>query len=391
MIGKDTLVVIFLMGPFAAGCGATPSPPTSPAVTAPAPVAPSAVSITVTYREAANVFEILDNLSNWWSGKCEVEYRTYWKERFGITAEDDQRFAAYKQLRKRHYPHPPDDERESEARIPLFGPVKPADLFAEAFYASDTVEDALAKLEVWMPKEDVAALAAFYAAYRPSIEILLAESAPYREMASLLQKRLDDSGARAYASELARWYGVDRLPPFTVLYVWWPPVDHVTANNRDRFLLLKYNPTLDREGALRDIDIPVHEVSHYVSGHQSEERKRVLAKAFLAGCDFPAHVSPVKILEEPMAVVHQKLFLKAVDPTRFDLTKPWYGGDPWVSPFAKAIYPSLAAAHQPGRTLDEELMRTMARSCATVGLDGPPTPRNSYPDAPLRPAAPAVR
>jgi hypothetical protein len=52
----------------------------------------------------------------------------------------------------------------------------------------------------------------------------------------------------------------------------------------------------------------------------------------------------VKLLEEPMAVVHQKLFLSAAAPERFELGSAWYG-DRWVSAYAKAIYPRVKGAH----------------------------------------------
>jgi hypothetical protein len=358
--------IALLVTLLAAGCRAA-TPPT--ATHAPARPEP-AVSIAVTYREAANVFEILDNLSGWWSGKCDPEYRAYWKERYGITADDEQRFATYKQIRKRHYPYPTPDEGH-DGEVDLFGPTKAVDRFAQAFYAAATLDAAFAELAHVVAADELATLKAFYASYRSSYEPLLAESAVYSDIAAAIGPKLTDARTTTYLDQLARAYGVADLPPFTALYVWWPPVAAIRANNRDRFLLLKYNPTRHRSNAITDFDLPVHEFAHYVSGHQSNERKRALSKAFVKGCDVTADVAPVKILEEPLAVVHQKLFLELADPQHLDFSAPWYGGDAWVSPFAKAIYPQVKEAHRAGRPIDDALMRTMAQSCADLKLARP--------------------
>ncbi len=325
-----------------------------------------AVQIVVGYREAANVFEILDNVSDWLPGKADEEYRRYWKERFGISPEDEQRFASYKQIRKRTYPRPSEGSGDGKPDEPsLFGPRKPIDRFAESFYASASLDEAFTKLASVTTSEETAELRAFYAAYRTPIAELLEESKAFDPIATSLREKL---GTRAdtYAASVARFYGVADLPPFTALYVWWPPVANVTANQRDHYLLLKYNPTRHASSAASAIDVPIHELTHYVSSHQPEEQKRALTQTFLAGCDPRADVKPVKILEEPMAVAQQKLFASVAAPERFDLGAPWYGGDRWIDPFGKALFPLVAEAYAQGRRIDDALMTRAAKSCAEL-------------------------
>jgi hypothetical protein len=97
--------------------------------------------ITVTYREAANVFEIMDNVSMWLSGKA--------ARRGG-------------------------GRRQRAAGLAL-RPRKPVDRLAEAFYDSATVDEALVKLADVATPEDIAELRAFYAVYRPQYESMLTE------------------------------------------------------------------------------------------------------------------------------------------------------------------------------------------------------------------------
>lgn len=320
------------------------------------------MSLTVGYREPANVFEILDNVSSWLEGKCDEEYRSYWQERFGLTADDERRFATYKEIRKRYYPRP----LETDPALVLFGRARAPDRMAEAFYGAADLRTAFAELARFMTPEEVTATRAFYEAYAARLAPLLAESKAYVDVATTVQRRLDGAHASTFVDELAAYYRVTNLPRFDALYVWWPPVANTTANNRGRFLLLKYNPTEHRTDAERAVGIAIHELAHYVSEHQSDEQKKALTKTFLAGCDPTGDTKPVKILEEPLAVAHQKLFESVEDPKHFDLSAKWYGGDPWIGPFAKMIYPQVKQAHEGKRTIDDELMKTMAKSCVEL-------------------------
>ena len=349
-------------------CRPSEPPPsrTLPPVRGPAlPASQPASSLTVTYRKAANLFEVLDNVSNWWRGKCDPEYREQWQHRFGVTAEDEQRFAAYKAIRKRYYPRPRDtgETEPSTTEHGLFAPRREPDRFAEAFYGAATVDAALSTLGEFMAPDDVETLRQFYAAYRGPCETLLAESEVYSEIAAALQQKLDTARARAFYRRVADFYGLEETPRFTVLYVWWPPVEHITANNRGEFLILKYNPTKHRSAALQDIDVPVHEFTHHASAYQPAAQKQALTKAFLDGCDMRGSMPTPKILEEPLAEVQQKLFLRIAAPERLDFSTDWYGGDAWVNPFAKAIYDPVREAYDSGGTISVALMERIAADC----------------------------
>jgi hypothetical protein len=111
--------------------------------------------------------------------------------------------------------------------------------------------------------------------------------------------------------------------------------------------------------------LPVHEFSHWVADHQPEAQKEALAKKFFERCDVSANIAAAKILEEPLAVVHQKLFLSAVDPERFEFASSWYG-DPWVGTYAKLIYPQVKQAIESGRKLDDALMKSTSKTCAQL-------------------------
>jgi hypothetical protein len=40
----------------------------------------SKIDIKVEYSKSADIFELMDNVSNWWPGFTEVEYEKYWNK-----------------------------------------------------------------------------------------------------------------------------------------------------------------------------------------------------------------------------------------------------------------------------------------------------------------------
>jgi hypothetical protein len=213
-----------------------------------------------------------------------------------------------------------------------------------------------------MDASDARALAGIFESLRPRFTEMLAESAAYPELATRMEASLRSPEALAFREKLRRFYGVKPARTMTVLYVWWPPVESIQANHRGSFLLLKYNPLLHRQDALRDVDIPMHELVHELSAQLPAEKKVALSRAFRAGCAFPEELEGPRVLEEPLAVAQQKWFLRSVAPERFSMTKRWYG-DPWVSTLSQAIYADVEHAYASGGVLDEPLIAKLAARC----------------------------
>ena len=307
----------------------------------------------MTYREAANAFAIVDNLAFWrLPEKNDEEYRTYWKERFGIDAADGARLAAWGDVRKRTYPE------ETDSPV-LLGRSKPLDRLAAAFYAEQDLDKALALATTIVGAADASILRDVFAGLKPKLDVLLAESRAFTTDVPVLQAKLDAPKVSAFVDELARFYKVDHTKVdhgFTVEYVWWPPIDDTSASVIGSTLLLRYHPTKHVEEARRHIDVPVHEIVHFVSEQQPEAQKLALSEAFAKKCgDVPAIVVE-RLFEEPLTVAHQKMFLADADPARFDRERLWYG-DPWVSVMAKLIYEPVVHAHAQHRVLDERSSR----------------------------------
>lgn len=333
-------------------CHAEAPPAKSPpAKSPPAKTAEPTGPIHVEYRRLANMFEVMDNVVLWWKTKNDPEYRAWWDANASPTAEDEQYFKAYIEKRRENFPkeQPPPE---------IFPSEKPVDWVARAFYESETIEEAAIALHGHVPTDDLAFFRKFYEHYEPRLVALhvLDESLAFVDIAKAMNASL--AGVGPYAQSVVEAYGQTQVPKFTALYIWWPPVENTTANQRGDVLLLKYNPRCHADDAASAGDIAVHEFAHVVSSRRAPAEREALAKAFRAGCATDK-MKPNYVLEEPLAVVIQKRYQRATDPKHFDMTRPWYGGDKWVSPFAKALFPIFDAhAH-----VDEAFIRSAAKAC----------------------------
>ncbi len=377
-IGRRGFVsVAGALGASLVGCAGVAAPP-SARPCAPRPPQPSRRASLLTaaaeYRAAASAFEIVDNVAKWSSSKADPPYREEWTRRFGLDDGLLARFARYKRARMRV--HPIDRGAADAATAPsgLFAPRKEPDLFAGAFYGSRTIDEALSQLAALLGAEDLASVEDTFRACRSGLEALLAEDAPLAGFAEHMTRELARPEVDDFTADLARFYGLTEASHFTALFVHWPAVDEIAANQRDDFLLMKYAPSTHRRDALRDVDVVVHELVHHASSRQPEPRKRELTRAFLAGgCAAP--FSP-KTLEEPLAVAQQKLFLSRFAKERFEMASRWYGSA-YVSDVAKRLFPHVREAYAAGRRLDEALMRDAAESCNAVAAPGAAAPQRT--------------
>lgn len=345
---------------------APPAAPTKASVAAKPSASTSATVVTVEYREMANAFEILDNAALWLPDKNGPEYRKDLEKRVGFGAAASS-LDGYREVRTRYYAEERSHgEEERERDKSLFGNAKPLDRVADAFYGSSSLDDALSRLRAFMKPNDVETVRTYFAAWLPKIKPLLDESAAsFGPLTAALQSRLGSARSSDYLAHLRVFYGVEDVPPFRALYIWWPDGDTSSASNRGNTVLLRYHPKTQMEDAAEADDIVVHELTHWISSHQSLAERQALTKKLTDGCDLGGRMPPLSIIEEPLAVVHQKLYLAAIAPDRLEFSSSWYG-DPWVGTFAKLLYPQVKEAHDKGRHLDETLMRRAARVCTQL-------------------------
>jgi len=335
------------------------------ALATPRPVAPQAA---VHYRQAADVFELLDNVSDWWPGYSDGRYRSYWVRHIGLSAADDTMLASYTKLRERYFDkhgQSNEDPAISEGGLFTARATLDADPVGDAFFQSETVNEALGRLGGRIAPADLQFLRRFYAHFERRYLPLVTEH-EQAVQASLAEtnRTLTSLMFESWIGEVERFFDVaSQGQRYDALYVWWPDSVRVVANLRGRFLVLR---ALVKPGEKLNVgDVVAHEAVHVIAAHQTSAQKRSISDAFLRDCPVTASVGRLSVIEEPLAVVFgNMLFTRTFRRERYRYAKRWYG-DEWVDLYAKLLFsPTVAALQHGGRIADE--VTEAVQLCSTM-------------------------
>ena len=330
----------------------------TPAVTAP---------LQVEYHQATDVFNVLDNLSDWLPGYTSSTYGEYWQTHIGLNSEDRAALGAYAEFRRRTAPVAQPAPHDAAAAPDLFAPplTRDVDGLAQAFLdASDFQEGVAAAIAAQAP-QDGRLLRDYYARFGPHAVRLIAAESHFDTQRAALATQLAQPGVATLTKAVRGFYGVDTTPPFIVRFLWWPDLDRTQAKVRGRSILL-HGPA---DGASSDTPmdwapVVLHEYTHYVSASQSSRQRQRLSAAFLQGCPAAAVLpNPLNAFEEPLAIYWgQYRFEQEVRGRTLSLDTEWYF-KPTPDQIAKAIAAAFPSTG-PAPSLDDPLlMQATTVSC----------------------------
>jgi hypothetical protein len=326
----------------------------------------SIVSFEVTYSDVANTFDIIDNVSNWWPGFCEEEYRKYWERKHPVSEQDLKLFGEYKAIREKYYDvsdQSEPDPSKNRNGVFAFQSILTSDPIAEAFYNAKTWDDAFNSLSKKLSPDELNFLRLFYSVFSQKVQPLLEESKVFMRVAQSVRKKVRTKSSQDFFSKVANFYGVASTVNYSVQYVWWPPIDRTNASPTGRFLVMRYNPIKHLNDAEADVDVAFHEVVHTISAMQTYEQKQSLSKAFLDKCPVQGRLKKSTLVEEPLAVIiGQAIYTKKFDPKNFSYTAKWYN-EKWINLFSKLAYPYVSEAFQRGERLNEKMMANLGILC----------------------------
>lgn len=325
------------------------------------------VSIKATYRPAANLFDILDCVSGWWDFTyCmdEGAYQKEWKKRFGLSEADRAEFKKYDLFRRRYFRGVGAPKEVYQPGDGLFAKKSSIheDLIAPAFYSSQNLAEAFAKLETEVKPADLKFLKGIFQRFEKQLATLAQESEPFRQAAEKLNSALQDIRYSDFYSSVSNFYGVKTELSYEVVFTWWPPLDRDNATPVDQFLILRKNPA--KHLSWDDKDVVFHEIVHTISARQPQEQKESISREFLKLCPIEARIPKGQILEEPLAVaVGQIYFLESFHPSDLHWESKMYN-NPWISSFAKVIYPAIKAEILANGQFSSETGKILGKLCA---------------------------
>jgi hypothetical protein len=329
----------------------------------------SRAQVAAHYRQAADVFEILDNVSNWWPGYSNQQYRGYWEKHLGLSTTDEELLSEYARLRERHFDKTGqnnEDPSVSEGGLFSARTTLHADPVGEAFFRSETVGEALERLQDVLDPSEIQFLGRFYTNFEDRYLPLVTEhEQAVRASLAETNRVLADPAYRDWLSSVERFFNVPGpTEGLEALYVWWPDSVRVVANPRGTFLVLR---ALVKPGEeLNASDVISHEVVHVISALQPSEQKRSITDRFLRECPASRSVGRLNTIEEPLAVVFGNMQVtQRFRPDRYRYSKRWYG-DEWVDLYAKLLFGPLQESVDAGRSITGGFLDQAVPLCQTL-------------------------
>jgi hypothetical protein len=340
--------------------------------------------VAVAYREPADRFEILDNVSAWWPGYTDDTYREYWvggggSASPGLSADDETLFERYAEIRTRYFDRSGQEDEDPRTSVSgLFTDRRAlsADPLAFAFYRSESMDEAFERAAGVVEPGELEFLRKCFEHFAARLDPLVAETR--QSVAASLartRKTLEDERVRAYVDDIRAFFGVEDALEFTALYVWWPDAERIQANPNGPYLLLRVRPNAGE--TIDSADVVVHEAVHVLSALQPVAQKRATSDALLAASpDMLDGTARLEVLEEPLATVLGNMeFRRRFDPKRFSWGRQWYGKS-GVDLSARVLYPAVMDALANGGRVGGAFTKDAAALCAVVrqALHPPPQP-----------------
>lgn len=323
--------------------------------------------VQVEYRQATDVFNLLDNLPNWLPGYTAAAYGDYWSAHLGLDGADRTALSAYAAFRQRTAPAAR-DASAADASVPdLFAPPSTRDIdpFARPFFEAADFDTAAAAVIAAQAPRDRAMLRDYFSRFGPRAEHLIASHSHFATQRKALASQLDVPGVPELAAAIRTFYGVGEAPTFIVRFVWWPDATLTQAKVRGRYILLQGPADGAAKASSMDwAPIVLHEYTHYVSAGQPTAQRQRLSAAFLHGCPAAATLpNPLNAFEEPLAIYWgQYRFEQDVRGRALPPSSDWYVK---ATPdhIAKAIAATFPASGPAPSRDDPALMLAATKAC----------------------------
>lgn len=328
------------------------------------------VQVRVLYSETVNLYSLMDNVSGWLDGYTNPTYRQEWSARFGWTAADQvwaDRYAEYRRRTFHSGGHSSDPRQRPDGLFASASELAAdSDPLLQFLAGQNDVDSALSNLEQSVSRADARMLRGFYRHFAPGWRVILRESSPLANHAQALQRRFENQRLTDFLARVARYFRSEVDGTFRVYFTRQPPGRETSAEVVGGQLMMLHSPVNlpveagDWEG------IVMHEFVHFISAGQPAEQKRALTEQFLSRCPMPAGVSPLWLLEEPLAVAWgQAAYASHVQGRPLDPNGNWYA-IPWVNIVSRTLAPSVIAAYDNSDTINS-IVDQAAERCVELG------------------------
>lgn len=309
-----------------------------------------ASSMKLRLSEIANTFHILDQVSQSLPDFFTVtEYKDLEKH------FDLKMLGKYKKIRNK-YQTIPIEYITGEYTGNLF-PSNPTDLkdpIFDAFFTSNTLNDALSKIEKLVTNEELKFLRDFF---QDNAEILKTidstANVGLQKNLYLLNSNINEEQISQHLDQVRAFYQSPKRELKSILLIWSPSNSGFSGQAYGDHLVVRTSSKEipNEEIAKMLVSVIVHEATHHVSSNVSMQHKKELSKAFtnISNIDELPHF--LFAIEEPLVIATQMHFVKKYFPSIYEKNMDWFN-----HPMAIKIFPILQEYFNSKNPIDIDFM-----------------------------------
>ncbi len=251
----------------------------------------AAVELRFESAKSANLFWMVDQISQWDARLTSPAYRAYWEKKIKLTDEDYAVLDQYARLRRRHARLGESDVRqEISPWVSLFGSatILPHERFALAFFETRTPKDAVILLKLSEQDQNtvIGTLIHFAKKLKDHYGTETAHLAGFAQKAHVLMTLADAGG---FIDEMKAFYGIQgAIPQAIPVDVLWGPPGFVQPTHMGYHILLPVS--VDKaetdEAVLQHLSMAVQEVGSFLLTKLPQETLQQASRALLRECGY---------------------------------------------------------------------------------------------------------
>lgn len=329
------------------------------------------MSLILTFNRLANNFHILDQISG---SLPEFYLLPEYKDALEHEFSDKELLSKYREVRKRHQTAP-DALTIGVSNGNLFAPTPQEliDPILDAFLTSESVDQALGKLDQVLTKEESDIISQVFKRYQPVFENLeMSNTSAMEHNLNLLNTNIDDEKIDLHLTSTRSFYN---SPPkrFTTVLLLWSPLDTGFSGcaYRDHLIVRTSGNKIPNTDIVKMlVSVIVHEAVHHASAYAATEQKLYLSEIFQNKSNIKNLPHFLYAIEEPLVLAIQMVFLKNTYPEIFERNSGWF-----TEPTAIKIFPLVEEYFGTKKIIDAEFMEKCAMVIAKSRQNSSSRPR----------------
>lgn len=311
------------------------------------------VDIRLEYSESADVFELLDNVSNWNEDFCHPAYKKYWESKFPLTDEDKNLFQEYRQLRMKFFKGTV--ENNSLFTDPQFWQ---SDKLSTLFHQSSSVDESIQKIRKELGESEAKFFVSFYRHFKPRASELIRESVIFSQRLKDWKKIVQKLMVKNEINKAEKFLELKLKEKFYIRPVWFPPENNFEFSLNPVGMSLRLNPLMAHNFEWKSEHFTM--LFRLLLAKIPANLQSVYTKQFFGQCPLAKGMASKQILEVPLALAIGPMSMKqAADKKNFSIYETWHE-DLWVNLFSRQLF----FAYQKKQSIGQGFIDRAAQLCS---------------------------